>query len=391
MYSERAAVSHGYSAEIDNVDRPSWGTILTQFDDASIHQTWAAGEVLKGARNVSHLVLRYAGRPVAVCQVTVRLFPVLKLGIADVYNGPLWRRKDRPLDIGHFYQMVRCLTQEYAVRRSLLLRIWPNEFNDQRHACGGALEALGFRRNALGQVQRTLLLDLTPSLESLRKNLGSTWRLHLNRAEKSSMCVDEGTGDGLYQIFLQQLNEMMGRKGFVPQVSYDKFRAIQAELPDHLKMRILVASLDGQPMCSIVYSAIGTTGTFLFGATSNDGLKSNASNLLHWRALRWLKDNGRTRYDLGGIDPVQNPGTYQFKRGLGGKLAEDRTRLGEFHYACNFRSRLLLGLLQRLVPLKTALQTRLFRRPMWALRADSNTTARTHSVLRPRLNSRHDS
>jgi hypothetical protein len=34
--------------------------------------------------------------------------------------------------------------------------------------------------------------------------------------------------------------------------------------------------------------------------------------------MQWLKENGVRWYDLGGIDPDQNPGVYHFKKGMSG-------------------------------------------------------------------------
>jgi hypothetical protein len=342
----------GYSVEIDQIERPPWDEALQLFADASIHQTWAAGEVMKGRENLSHLVLRSGSDILAMCQITVKRMPLLNGGVADAFSGPLWRRKGEDAHLDRFSLMIRALKDEYASHRGCILRVWPNEFRDDRNECAAVLRSLGFLENASAPLRRTLLLDLEPPLDVLRRNLGNTWRLHLNRSEKSALSVVEGTEDGLYQIFLTHLREMIARKQFVPQVHYDKFRAIQNELPDDLKMRIMVAFLDGKPVSSIVCSAVGDSAVYLFGATANDGLKTHASNLLHWRMIQSLKANGNTRYDLGGIAPEHNPGTYQYKRGLGGKLAHDRTRLGEFVYARDFRSRLFLAGIKRLTPIR---------------------------------------
>jgi lipid II:glycine glycyltransferase (peptidoglycan interpeptide bridge formation enzyme) len=156
----------------------------------------------------------------------------------------------------------------------------------------------------------------------------------------------EGTNDELYDTFLEQMAEMLSRKGFVPRVNYKQYRTIQAQLPDHLKMKIMVALQDGKSVCSIVVSALGDTGIFLFGASGNEGLRSYASHMLHWRVICWLKQCNHKRYDLGGIDPKENPGTYQFKRGLAGRLGEDRFRMNQFIFGSGLINRVFIGLVK---------------------------------------------
>jgi len=68
----------------------------------------------------------------------------------------------------------------------------------------------------------------------------------------------------------------------------------------------------------------------LFGATSNAGLASRGSYLLHWRLIEGLKRDGVVFYDLNGINPVRNPGTYKFKHDLAGSHGKEMRFLGRF-------------------------------------------------------------
>jgi hypothetical protein len=63
---------------------------------------------------------------------------------------------------------------------------------------------------------------------------------------------------------------------------------------------------------------MGETGLYVLGATSNQGLDSRGSYLLHWTAMQHLQAAGIKQYDLGGIDPKLDPGGYDFKKGLSG-------------------------------------------------------------------------
>ena len=80
-----------------------------------------------------------------------------------------------------------------------------------------------------------------------------------------------------------------------------------------------MAEHEGVPAAGIVGTAFGDTGIYLFGATSDQGMKSKGSYLLQWTMIKWLKENGIRYYNLGGINPEKNPGVYHFKQGFSGE------------------------------------------------------------------------
>jgi hypothetical protein len=324
-----------YSAEIDSIEETRWGELLRDFDDANLHQTWSEGAISWGERNLSHLVLRRDGEVIGIAQI------IVGAGVATVYWGPLWRRMGRPADYAVLDKMIEALKNEYVTKRGFLLRIWPIGFENSEEETISILEKYGFTRNFRVQPYRTLLLDLSPSLGELRKNLAQKWRNQLNIAEKSNLSLIEGNSDEMYLTFLKLLDQMISRKRFTSGVDYGRYRRIQSDLPEYLKMKIFVCTCEGEPVSSGVFSAIGGTGTYLLGATANNGLRVNGSNLIQWGVIKWLKEKGCQSYDLGGIDPLGNPGVYHFKRGIAGKNGKEVTHLGQFFLADNPMSYLL--------------------------------------------------
>jgi lipid II:glycine glycyltransferase (peptidoglycan interpeptide bridge formation enzyme) len=110
---------------------------------------------------------------------------------------------------------------------------------------------------------------------------------------------------------------------------------VQRDLPDRLKLRIIVCRQEGRLCAGAVFSVVGTTGVYLRGATSDLVLKSRGSYLVQWTFVTWLKDHGLLQYDVNGINPDANPGTYYFKRGLVGKSGRDVEFLGRFQVVDN--------------------------------------------------------
>jgi lipid II:glycine glycyltransferase (peptidoglycan interpeptide bridge formation enzyme) len=133
--------------------------------------------------------------------------------------------------------------------------------------------------------------------------------------------------------------EMVSRKRFPEPNDIHEFQAIQRQLADKSKMRILLCRSNGVLCAGIVCSAIGKTGVYLFGATSDAGLEQRGSYLLHWRVVEWLKESGCSVYDLHGINPERNPGGYRFKKDFCGTNGRDVFFLGQFDSSSNRLSR----------------------------------------------------
>ena len=326
----------GYGWEVDTVGEVQWCGILDGFDDASIYQTWPYGEVRSGPRNMSHLLLKENGETVAVAQARIASLPLLKAGIAYVRWGPLWRRRGVAPKAETFHQAVRALRNEYACRRGLVVRVYPKVFDDEAGDWTRILEEEGYREAKDEKRDRTLLLDLRRPLESIRGSMKPHWRRYLKVAEKSGLQILDGSDDELFATFVRIYKEMVSRKGFVEPNDINEFRMIQERLPGHLKMKVLLGRANGEVCAGLVCGVIGNSATYLFGATSDAGLQTRGSYLLHWKVIEWLKTRGMETYDLHGINPVVNPGGYRFKADLCGSSGRDVHFLGRFD-ACASR------------------------------------------------------
>jgi len=65
---------------------------------------------------------------------------------------------------------------------------------------------------------------------------------------------------------------------------------------------------------------------------------------MQWKFIEWLKDNNYALYDLNGINPETNPGTYKFKEGLTGKNGRDVYFMGQYQTCDSALSRLLVDI-----------------------------------------------
>jgi FemAB family len=355
------ASSGRYTVEVDRLDAAAWSAELDRFDDANLYQTWAFGEVCWGARNCSRLVLKLDGEVVALAQVRIIRPTRLKFGLAQVRWGPVCHPRNGDLDPEVLGCMALALRDEFVVRRGMSLRVLPYAFQGTPR-CAALEEAFaGFKSEPFirGESYRTIRLDLTPPLDLLRKQLDQKWRNQLNRAEKNNLVVVEGSGLEDFRAFVPLFDEMNRRKQLESTGSIHNYESVQSLLPPAHRFLVLRAELDSVPVAGLVGAAIGSTGVYVLGATTDTGMQAKGSYLLQWRMIQWLKERGLRTYDLGGINPVTNPGVYHFKKGFSG---EDVLFM-HGRVACeNFASAVFTKLAQRARGRLRATVTRLLKR-----------------------------
>ena len=294
--------------------------MLDLFDDANIYQTWSYGEIRWGKNNLSHLVLKRNDEIVGMAQLRIIRPTRFNFGMAYLRWGPLCYRRGRELDAEAAMGMARALHEEYVCKRRLLLQILPNAFvgSSRGELFQAAFSGYTQEPPTSANLYRTFILDLTPPLEELRRNLDKKWRNQLSRAEKNGLRVVAGSGTDEYRTFCGMYKQMRTRKTFESTVDIEEFERIQEGLPEAQRMQILICEQEGVPVAGVVAAAMGDSAIYVLGATSDKGLDAKGSYLLQWTLIRWLKERGFRGYDLGGIDPERNPGVYHFKRGLSG-------------------------------------------------------------------------
>jgi lipid II:glycine glycyltransferase (peptidoglycan interpeptide bridge formation enzyme) len=323
-----ASIDTGYSVELDNIGKSEWSSLLRKFDDATLYQTWSYGAVRWGEKNLSHILLRQGAEVVAIAQSKIFRVPFLGIGIAYIGWGPIWKRRHENVDKMHLHNMLRALRKEYVLRRGLFLRVFPNEIDDNSDSIISVFEKEGFRKKP--RPNRTILIDLSASVEDLRMDFRRQWRQNLRKAEEAKLEVIEGHTQELYRIALEIYHEMYERKKFAESIDTKEFIHIQADLPDELKMKIMVCYYERSPIAALTWTEIGQAGVALLSATKSAALKTKASYILWWKMIRHMKDYGCRFCDVGGIDPDRNPGGYQFKSGLAEKKGKEVAFIGQF-------------------------------------------------------------
>lgn len=267
---------------------------------------------------------------VAAAQARIVRIPFMGLGAAYLRWAPFWQLKNQTADPSVFRMALRALRNEYVCKRGLILRLFPMIYDDGSNLYVDILKTEKFTPVAKENRGRTLIMDITPPLEEIRKKLDQKWRNCLNKAERNELVVVEGTEDNLFENFIGLYRKLLLRKQFQEPNDINEFKMIQRDLPSEYKMRIFLCQNDGISSAGAICGAVGDTGVYIFGATNNQGMANKGSYLLQWKAIQWMKNLGCSYYNLNGINPDKNPGGYHFKSGLSGRNGQDVYYLGRF-------------------------------------------------------------
>ncbi len=332
------------SIERINSQSNKWNELLKLFEDANIYQTGAFGINSKGGSKLENVVIKNNNTVISIAQVRIKTLPFLNRGVAYVRWGPLWRKSGETQDLNNFRMAVSKLYGEYVLNKKLVLQIMPNIVSDGDKTLP-ILNESGFLKSGNDFPYYSIFVDISKPLEEIRKSFRKKWRYSLKQAEKNNLEVKSGTDLALFEQFYSIYKEMHGRKKFKETVNVDSFKDIQELLPPDQKMQIFICEKDGNPVSALVGSALGNTGIYLLGGTTQTGLKLSASYLVQWETIKWLKSKNIKWYDLGGIDPEGNKGVYIFKKGLGGNEIKF---IGKFEAYKSFLSKTVVKLGEKL-------------------------------------------
>jgi hypothetical protein len=324
--------------EIRDFSSSEWDALQSRFGDRSLVQDWAYGEAKTedGGWRVERGVLHSGQEITSIFQALIRPIPVFSGGLVWINRAPLWQT-----DAGHrpeIYGELLCqLSSHYVSERGMYLRVAPSHVPGE----GAAPDAspFGFLEAGISGWASTTL-DLARGADDLRAGLNGKWRGHLNKAERKGLELAFGTGVDLFDGFLQSYRVFLGGRGFSTTVTPELLAGLQRHLPEDRKLMTFTAYSDSAPIASVLIARYGETAEYLAGTSTDAGRKSDAGQLLIWRALLEMQSLGYKKFDLGGADPeLTAPGVLQFKTGMNGaayRLAPEIEAVGG-------------GLIQRLV------------------------------------------
>jgi lipid II:glycine glycyltransferase (peptidoglycan interpeptide bridge formation enzyme) len=188
---------------------------------------------------------------------------------------------------------------------------------------------IGYKRpNFCLNSNQCMILDLSSSEEELLDQMTSNWRHNLKRFEKKEIEVlrwENPDPETLYNYY-EQFEKM---KGLPQQHSLNSITGVIKKFKDQLV--ILKAVNEKEELLALRgYLFVGKQALDWYAISTDHGRSCYASNGVFWRILQDAKKREITHYDLSGVDPINNPGVYNFKKGTGATLVQYP---GEFEIA----------------------------------------------------------
>jgi lipid II:glycine glycyltransferase (peptidoglycan interpeptide bridge formation enzyme) len=267
-----------------------------------------------------------------MAQAWILKVPMLPIGMAYINWGPMWKLKGESNDVGQLRNMIRALYNEYVARRRYFLRIIPQlTDNEQNAVIKNAFAEEGFSRS--DNPVQTVIIDLSPPLDEMRRNMDRKWRQTLQSAEKQKLDIIEGTNDEMCRMVLRVVREMRDRKQ-LSGGNKNEAIAVHKDLPESLKLRLAVCLNNREPVASLGYTRFGSIGLPLIAATGNKAVKLRASYVLWWKMIEYYKSQGFSALDMGGVNEDRNPGGYYFKTHIIGKRFKKPDRYIGYFDAC---------------------------------------------------------
>ena len=285
----------------------AWKNTVSEFEGYSLLQTWEYAEAKSagGLWTVERGLFTRGGITVGAAQVMIRRLPLVGGGLVWVNRGPLWYSSKIA-----FADVIKALKIFYVDDRGFYLRIAPPALEVDIAESSGKLA--GERGWA------SAVLDLSNPLETLRAGLKVKWRGHLNKAERSELDIQIGTKSE-FTTFLKSHTKFTATRNFDTSVTSEFLLKFQSQLPESQKLCAYLAYHSGELIGSVLMAKYGERCEYLAGNTTDQGRRLNVGQLLVWRAICTMKEQGLKSFDVSGMDPDVTPkGIYQFKEGLGG-------------------------------------------------------------------------
>jgi lipid II:glycine glycyltransferase (peptidoglycan interpeptide bridge formation enzyme) len=275
--------------------------------------------------------------PRAGAQVLIRRR--LGLSVAYVPRGPLLS-DDEAANRALLAALDRLARRERAV----FLRLEPNVLEDEAQAgmLHSALLLQGFQPSQPLQPRSSVHLDLAPAPERLLAAMSKGHRADIKRAAREGVATRLGQHPADLDAFYAIMEQTGARAGFgIHSRAY--YRTAWEQLAPAGAAQLFLAERDGQTLAAFLIFAWAGAGLYLYGGSTEEGLKSGANHALQWQAIQWARERGCRLYDFWGVpdqfglaavaadaaerarleeaakaDPLY--GVFRFKKGFGGRV-----------------------------------------------------------------------
>jgi hypothetical protein len=296
------------------IPHEDWRALLARAPRANLLQSWpyAVAARLHDQMMSRRGLILDAGAPIGVMQIQeIRIGPV---HVLRLHRGPLWLDGEPGRD--HWRAFLEAFSREFPRRLGRWRHLLPE--CDDSEAMRGLLADAGWRHRG-GEPYHTILVELTPPLDEIRRRFKSNWRNKLRQGERSGLDIRaDSTGATTSTFLAGYAADKSARRYRGPKPA--RLATLIASASPAGEVLMLNAAQDGATVAAMLMFRHGNAATYQAGWTSEAGRQSRAHHLLLWNAIGRLKAAGVAVLDLGGVNPHMAEGVTRFKEGLGGRL-----------------------------------------------------------------------
>jgi peptidoglycan pentaglycine glycine transferase (the first glycine) len=193
---------------------------------------------------------------------------------------------------------------------------------------------------------QTIWLDLSVGADAVFANFHPQIRKGVRRAARGGVSVETTRDPRRINEFVALCGSISLEKGFALRVTSPLIETLLNVSDEERNVEaVLFVSLKGEKLASgLLVVRAGRSVHQIWGATDRDMRQERVGEACQWGVIEWAIARGCTRYDLEGIDPINNPSVYDFKKRFGG---EEVTLCGHTHFPLTIAGRAMSWLARR--------------------------------------------
>lgn len=151
----------------------------------------------------------------------------------------------------------------------------------------------------------TVLIDLSPNLETVMANLNQKGRHAIRRAERDGVTVERvETTDENCKTFYSLLTQTAATQGFSGSIRpYAYYQAFWQRYTAAGMGQLFLASFDGKVVAGAFALIFGEKSTYKDGASMRVDGAYGVTHLVQWHVITWAKERGSKLHDLCGTPP----------------------------------------------------------------------------------------
>jgi GNAT acetyltransferase-like protein len=192
---------------------------------------------------------------------------------------------------------------------------------------------------------RTIWIDLSLGKDAIFQDLHKHVRNGVRRAAKVGVSVATTRDPQRVDEFVELCGSISAQKGFELRLTAAFINKLlnESQSGGNVEAALMLSLKDGKLGAGLFILRTGRS-VHLIGAGTNRELRQErVGEACQWGVVEWAIARGCNRYDLEGIDPVNNPSVYEFKKRLGGA---EITLHGHTHAPLNFSGRAMSWLVR---------------------------------------------